>query len=255
MTMLDSLVLAGPPPLSAFARPALFLDLDGTLASIQPRPSDVKPEAWRTRLLAQMRARLGGRLAVISGRTLEEVDDILEGSVPVVAAVHGLVRRGPDGAISATLPPPGLDGALSEATALERRLPGVTVEPKGPSLALHYRQAPDLARQAVDAAEAIGARWSLRVQPGDMVVELCAPGQDKGTAVLAFMASAPFRGATPLFVGDDLTDEAGFEAAASLGGIGVLVGGPRETAAKARLADVDAVRAWLEQGLAAGPDR
>ncbi len=79
-----------------------------------------------------------------------------------------------------------------------------------------------------------------------MVLELKTPGADKGTAVTAFMQEAPFKGAVPVMLGDDLTDEYGFEAAAALGGYGVLVGPERETAARYRLDDVDAVLTWLE---------
>jgi trehalose 6-phosphate phosphatase len=79
-----------------------------------------------------------------------------------------------------------------------------------------------------------------------MVVELRTPGQDKGQSVAAFLRERPFMGATPIFVGDDLTDEDGFAAAARLGGYGVLVGPMRPTAASYRLADTEAVTAWLE---------
>ena len=129
-----------------------------------------------------------------------------------------------------------------------RRLPGLRLELKGPSLALHYRQAPQLAARAMDAAQTLADRWGLRVQPGDMVVELCTPGRDKGSAILDLMKTEPFQGSVPLFLGDDLTDEAGFKAVRSLGGLGVLVGPRRPTAAAARLAGVASVRAWLEQG-------
>ena len=84
------------------------------------------------------------------------------------------------------------------------------------------------------------------VQPGVMVVELKTPGADKGTAITAFMAEAPFRGATPVMLGDDVTDEDGFRAARALGGFGVLVGPMRETVADHRLEGVDGVLDWLE---------
>ena len=249
MTTLEASELTEPPPLAAFVRPSLFLDLDGTLADIQPLPQDVKPESWRSRLLRSLQTRLDGRLAVISGRTLSDVDAILEHSVTAVAAVHGLVRRASDGEIAATSPHPGLEGAVRDAEDLVRRHPKLKLELKGPSFALHYRQAPELAGRVMDAAQTLADRWGLRMQPGDMVVELCTPGPDKGSAILDLMRTAPFQGSVPLFLGDDLTDEAGFKAVRSLGGLGVLVGARRPTAAAARLGGVDAVRAWLEQGL------
>ena len=229
MTTLEASELAEPSPLVAFERPSLFLDLDGTLADIRPLPQDVKAEPWRSRLLQSLQTLLDGRLAVVSGRTLAEVDAILEHSVAAVAAVHGLVRRTSDGEIAAAPIHPGVEGASREARDLVHRLPGLRLELKGPSLALHYRQAPELAGQALDAARTLADRWGLRVQPGDMVVELCTPGHDKGSAILDFMRSEPFKGSVPVFLGDDLTDEAGFKAVRSLGGVGVLVG-PRPSA-------------------------
>ena len=247
MTTLNASDLAEPPPLASFGRLALFLDLDGTLAAIQPLPQDVRPEAWRTDLLRRLELRLEGRLAVISGRTLQEVDAILEGSVAAVAAVHGLVRREPDGRVTATPPSPAVLGAARDAEGLVYRLPGLRLELKGPSIALHYRQAPTLAARVADAAQTLAERWDLRLQPGDMVVELCTPGSDKGSAIEDFMREAPFAGSVPLFLGDDLTDEAGFRAVSALGGLGVLVTARRPTAARAWLPGVDAVRAWLGQ--------
>jgi trehalose 6-phosphate phosphatase len=124
------------------------------------------------------------------------------------------------------------------------------MEDKGVGLALHYRQAPE-AEQAVQAAvAAIAARKDLVRQDGAMVCELRAPGGGKGEALLAFMAEAPFAGRRPVMVGDDLTDEHGFDAAQSAGGHGILVGPRRKTAARYRLEDVEAVIGWLSASLA-----
>jgi trehalose 6-phosphate phosphatase len=86
-----------------------------------------------------------------------------------------------------------------------------------------------------------------------MVVEVRAPGPDKGTAVEAFMAEGPFAGHAPIYLGDDLTDEDGFRAAQALGGFGVVVGARRPTSASYALADVEAARAWLTAALDAAP--
>lgn len=231
---------------------ALFLDLDGTLARIQPRPQDVGPEPWRTALLRRLGRRLDGRIAIVSGRALEEVDRILEGSVTAVAAVHGRVLRGADGRITRAAEPAALTRARSRLKALADLHPGVLIEDKGLSLALHYRLAPELAAELTSLADATCRAGGLRLQLGDMVAEITAPGPDKGAALKAFMAGPPFAGARPVFVGDDLTDEDGFAAAASLGGLGVLVGPDRATWAQRRLADQDAVRAWLEAAVMQG---
>ncbi len=247
--------LPEPRPLPGFGNVALFLDLDGTLAAIRPRPEDVGPEAWRTALLRQLEERLGGKLAVISGRSLEEVDRILEGAVAAVAAVHGLVRRSADGTVEEAPPAPGLAPARERLAEISAEHPGLLVEDKRLSLAVHFRQAPELEPEVNREAEAICEESGLSLQLGDMVAEMQTPGVDKGAALQAFMREAPFKGAVPVFVGDDLTDEHGFRAARALGGISILVGAPRPTYADMRLESVAAVRHWLETALIqdAGP--
>jgi trehalose 6-phosphate phosphatase len=241
--------LPPPPSLSELGSAALFLDLDGTIASIERRPEDVGPERWRTDLLRRLELRLEGRLAVISGRTLEEIDRILEGSVAALAAVHGLVRRRPDGDVLKAPPAPALGAARERATELARAHRGLLIEDKGLSVAIHYRQAPELGPVAIAEASGMARAGGLKLQPGDMVAELCTPGLDKGAALTAFMREPPFSGSLPVFVGDDQTDEDGFAAAEALGGFGVLVGPPRPTRASRGVADAPAVRAWLEAAL------
>lgn len=229
---------------------ALFLDLDGTLAPISPRPQDVRPDDRRTRLLQALDAALGGRLAVVSGRTLADVDRILGGAVATVAGVHGLERRLGGGPTWRAAASPTLGGARAAFEAVVRACPGVTLEDKGLSLAVHYRAAPSAIDAVRKAAEAVAADSDLTLQWGDMVAELRTPGPDKGDAISAFMAAPPFEGSRPVFVGDDLTDEHGFAAAAACGGFGVLVGPVRPTAARARLPNVEAVRDWLTAAVA-----
>ncbi|HEY5411121.1 MAG TPA: trehalose-phosphatase [Caulobacteraceae bacterium] len=241
--------LPTPRPLPGFGQIALFLDLDGTLAAIEPRPEDVGPEPWRTSLLHQLQERLGGKLAVISGRSLGEVDRILEGAVTAVAAVHGLVRRRADGMVEEAPADPGLVDARARLEALAAGHPELRLEDKGVSIAIHYRLAPEFGEAVRNEATSIAADCGLTLQLGDMVAEICSPGCDKGSAVKAFMRESPFQRALPVFVGDDLTDENGFRAARALGGVSVLVGQLRPTAADLRLEDVAAVRAWLEAGL------
>jgi trehalose 6-phosphate phosphatase len=234
---------APPPPLDP-SRTALFLDLDGTLAPIAPHPGAVGPSAALTDLLRKASARLDGRLAVVSGRSLEDIDRILEGAVTAAAAVHGLVRRSASGSVLARAPHPGLNYARIKLDRLTDR-PGVLLEDKGLGLAVHYRKAPAAEEAVIRNCRAIAETTGLVLQLGRMVAELRTPGADKGESVRAFMAEPPFSGATPVFVGDDLTDEDGFTAAAELGGYGVLVGETRDTAARHGLSDVEAVLGWL----------
>lgn len=234
-----------PPPLR-FDRLALFLDLDGVLAPLAETPDAVLPVPRRTEVLRRLDARLQGRLAIVSGRTLNEIDRI-SGSVSLAASgVHGLERRRSDGTLESAKASEGVAVAHQAFLDFQAAHPGVIVEPKGVSVGLHYRQAPEVEDAALALARSVAERTGLAMQPGVLVVELKTPGSDKGTAITAFMAEAPFRGATPVMLGDDLTDEDGFRAARRLGGFGVLVGPMRETVALHRLDDVDAVLNWLE---------
>ncbi len=242
---LTTVALPAPRPLR-LEETALFIDLDGTLAPIAERPQDVGPDARRTDLLERLREGLNGRLAIVTGRTLEDVDRILEGRAACVAAVHGLVMRTCDGTVLASPPHPGLAAAQDALRAFAARDSGLIVEDKGASVALHFRLAQPRAAEARAVARRIAAETGLALQEGDMVEELRTPGAAKGDSIRAFMATARFAGAHPVFAGDDATDEHGFQAVERLGGYGVLVGRPRRTHARFGLRDVDAVMAWLE---------
>lgn len=240
----ESSALLLPPP-ARLDKAALFLDLDGVLAPLASTPDAVGPDPRRTRTLIRLRQALEGRVAVVSGRTLAEIDRIVDGAAQAASGVHGLQRRNADGGLSARDPSPSVRTALAAFADFARHRPGVLVEDKGLSAGLHFRQAPDEAGAALALATALADETGLVLQPGSMVLELKTPGADKGTAVTAFMAEAPFAGAMPVMVGDDLTDEAGFRAAEALGGFGVFVGPERPTAARYRLDDVAAVLDWL----------
>lgn len=236
-----------PPRPLDLDRTALFLDLDGTLAPIVARPQDVRPDPRRTDLLERLTDRLEGRLAVVSGRPLHEIDHILEGRVIAVAAVHGLVRRDARGRVREAPPHPRLDEARSALRAFVADDPGLLVEDKGLSLTLHYRLASHRGQAARDLVEGLARETGLAYQPGDMVAELRTPGASKGDSIRQFMAEAPFAGAAPVFLGDDLTDEHGFFAVRALGGYGILVGPLRRTTASYRMENVAAVLDWLEE--------
>ena len=249
MSIIDPTPTDLAPPVLDLAGSALFLDLDGTLAPIVARPQDVGPEPRRTAILEELVRRMEGRVAILSGRTLAEIDHILDGAVRPVAAVHGLDRRAPDGRNHPPEPHPGLTEATAAFQQLATQAPGLLVEAKGLSVALHYRQAPDQGAIVQALARDWAVRTGLTLQPGHMVVELRTPGPDKGDSLTDFMAMPPFQGRQPVFVGDDLTDEPAFAAARRLGGTGVLVGPARNSAATHRLEDVNAVLDWLEAPL------
>jgi len=256
--MISTASAAGPgdieePPVLDLRRTALFADLDGTLAPIEATPADVKPDAGRRRLLDSLSAALGGRLAIISGRGLVDLDRLLEGGIGPVAAAHGLVRRRADGALAAPAAQARIENAVVALRDFARRDPRLLVENKDAAVALHYRRAPALETDCRDFVNDLAGRCGLEIQSGDMVAELLVPGPDKGGAVAAFMREPPFAGFRPVYVGDDLTDEAAFLTVQSLGGYGVLVGSRRPTAAIYGLRDVDAVSAWLARAVERSP--
>ncbi|MDB5590195.1 trehalose-phosphatase [Enterovirga sp.] len=225
---------------------ALFLDFDGTLVDIAERPEAVVVEPGLPELLRALHARLGGALALVTGRTLADLDGFLPGLGIDACGLHGLERR--IGGERRDMP--GLADLGPEIAALRARLaayPGVVVESKRVGVAVHWRMAPEAAAEAAEAAADLARRLGpgYHVQDGKAVREIVPAGAGKGGAVRALMAQAPYRGRRPAFVGDDKTDEHGFVAVAEWGGLAVKVG-PGESAARHRLAGPGAVRAWLE---------
>ena len=235
-----------PPPPLVLPRPALFLDMDGVLAPLAPTPDAVVPDPRRTAVLRGLGQRLDGRVAILSGRTIAEIDRIADRASASASGVHGLERRRADGSLERAAASPAVKDALAAFERFASDRPGMIVEDKAVSAGLHYRGAPAEAAAAEAVAEDLAAETGLTLQPGHLVVELKTPGTDKGTALTAFMREPPFAGSIPVMLGDDLTDEHGFRAAAALGGFGVLVGPPRATAAVHGLRDVEAVLDWLE---------
>lgn len=202
-------------------------------------------------LLLKLTERLDGRVAVVSGRSLAQLDAIL-GSVCDAIALsgsHGCEHRW-RGVLAQPVRPASLDRVAEAFRRFAGDHPGVMVEGKSYGVGLHYRLAPMVEASALALAETLAEEHGLQLQPGKMMVEVRVPGGDKGVAVRRLMRRPPMAGTRPLFLGDDVTDEAGFEAARALGGSGVLVGAMRDTAAQYRLADPKAVRAWLAEALA-----
>ncbi|SFR82214.1 trehalose-phosphatase [Sphingomonas jatrophae] len=236
------------PPATLLRGASLFLDFDGTLAEIAPRPDAVAPDPKLQQLLPRLAEALNGRLALVSGRAVGELADFFSGLDLTIGGSHGAELRWAGDAAAPSASPGWVGEVLDAAERFGRDHPGVLVERKPFGIGLHYREAPDHARAVRAFAETLlGPGRTL--QPGKMVIELRADDADKGSAIRAFLADPRMAGTRPIFIGDDVTDEDGFRAAAELGGAGVLVGAERETAATFRLADVAAVLDWL--GLAA----
>lgn len=239
------------PPSGLLSGASLFIDFDGTLVDLVDRPDDVVADEPLRALLARLAARRKGGLAIISGRSIAQLDVMLGPIARTIAlsGSHGSEHRWGD--ISAhPMRPTALDAAAERFHDFAAHHPGVLVEVKSFGTALHYRQAPDAAGAARAIAEDVGKLLGLTIQPGNMMVELRVPGSDKGVAVRRLMDRPPMAGTRPIFIGDDLTDEPGFVAARELDGDGVLVGPPRPTAASYGLPDTGAVRTWLESALA-----
>lgn len=246
---------AVPVPLPAAAGHgrdiALFLDVDGTIAEIAPRPDLVTVPGALRPTLATLQSALGGAVALVSGRTVADVEALLPWADVAVAGAHGLETRRPGERAARVPAAAGFAPLVAALRAFCDARPGLILEDKSVCAAVHYRQRPDLGgavRETV--ARLLGERPGFVSLEGKAVVEIKPAGTDKGSAIRGFMAEAPFAGREPVFVGDDTTDEPGFAAVRALGGMAVRVGDARPTRAAYRLPDVGAVLAWL-RGLAA----
>lgn len=230
---------------------SLFLDFDGTLVDLADRPDEVVADAELRALLARLNLRLGGRMAVISGRSIAQLDAILGPVAQEVAlsGSHGCEHRW-QGISAQPHRPPTLDQAAERMRRFVERFAGALIEEKSYGVALHYRLCPEIEKEAFELALHVARDLELELQEGKMMIELRVPGGDKGVAVRRMMQLAPMKGTTPVFIGDDRTDENGFEAVAELGGAGIFVGKPGETGARYLLESPAAVRAWLEQAAA-----
>ncbi len=234
-------------PLSALepARSALLLDMDGTLLDIAPTPDLVRVAPGLTDALSRLRDAMGGALAVVTGRPIEQVDGLFADVPYAVAGEHGGAIRPAPGAevVRASLPSPPVEWVM-EAARIADAHPGVLLEQKQRGFVLHYRAVPHLGPALRTAALALIAPQADRFQLMEalMAWEIRPRGADKGSAVQELMTEAPFAGRQPIFIGDDVTDEDGMRAARALGGAGLRVdewfGNPA------------GVRAWLARAAA-----
>ncbi len=235
-----------PPPLlpgqAPVGRAALFLDFDGTLVEIAPRPDAVRVPLDLPALLLRLRDQLAGALAVVSGRPLPDLDLFLP--VPLaMAGDHGAsVRPVPAGPVEApplAVPP---EAWRLQAMALAQAHPGVLLEEKTHGFALHYRLAPEAGPAAEALLAGLVAGSPFQLLPARMAWEIRPRGPSKGSAVRRLMQDGAFAGRVPVFIGDDVTDEEGMDAARALGGLGWQLQDAFGTPV--------ALRGWLAQAVA-----
>ncbi len=238
-----------PPPL---LKPdnALFLDFDGTIAAFAQHPDGVVLDAGVPELLGGLRARLDGAVALVTGRSLSALDAVAGLTPHAAAGLHGLELRFDTGATVSSGNPEGASGIARRLRERFRADPRVVVEDKGAAVALHWRQAPERSEECVAAMKEAVTSPDFELLHGHALVEARPRGTHKGAALVALAKHGAFASRLPVFVGDDLTDEDGFRAAAALGGYGVKVG-PGATAARHRIAGVEGVHSWLAASLAA----
>jgi len=216
---------------------ALFLDFDGTLVDIVERPDAVAVEPELPRILTRLKERLGGALAIISGRPVAFLDGRFAPHRFDMAGLHGLEHR-IAGRLSMCDPEehPALREMVARLNRIVADKDGVLIEDKGCSVAIHWRLAPhekDFALATARAAvEALGDNY--RIQYGKAVAEILPSAAGKGKVIERFLEESPYRGRHPIFVGDDLTDENGFKTVNAHGGLSVRIGAG-ETVAKVRL--------------------
>ena len=234
-------------------RAALFLDLDGTLIEIAARPDQVRVPPDLPALIERLSQAHDGALAVVSGRTLADLDRLLAPWQGAAAGLHGGERRRADGRVERAADAPAASAIARlrpRLAALAGPAPGVFIEDKGAALAVHYRVAPEREGALRAAARALAAEFApaLRLLDGRMVFEFRPASASKAGAIAAFLAEPPFRGRRPVFLGDDATDEDGFLEVGRRGGMAIRVGGLGDSAAHFTLPSVRAALAWLAAG-------
>jgi trehalose 6-phosphate phosphatase len=240
--------------LAALTGHALCLDVDGTLLDIAPSPDSVEVPPWMVPLLEELHRRLEGAVAFVSGRPIGDIDRLFAPLTLPAIGVHGGEFRMLGGPITRE---EEFAGELAAVKPFLRRsiqpLRGVLLEDKHSVIALHYRKAPEFGREVLRIAELALARMGgdFAVLVGKCVVEIRPRYLTKGIALQRLMETPPFRGRTPIFAGDDVSDEDAFEVVNRLGGISVRVGDPARTAATCHLTDPDQLRRWLQE-IAAG---
>lgn len=227
---------------------ALFLDVDGTILHLRDTPDGVEVSEHLLAIVESILQRLSGAVALVSGRSIENLDALFAPYRLPAAGLHGLQRRGADGDLHEVEEPTALDALRPALLKLASSSTKVILEDKGHALAIHYRLEPERGDEIKRAVEELARPFSseLHVMHGKMVTEIKSGLADKGSAIGAFMAEAPFENRVAVFIGDDTTDEDGFRFVNSINGYSVRVGASSDSAARYNLADVDDVIAWLQ---------
>jgi trehalose 6-phosphate phosphatase len=227
---------------------ALFLDVDGTILDLAERPDEVVTPPGLVTTLQRTERKLAGALALISGRPIRDLDRLFEPLRLRASGVHGAeMRLDPGGPLTSALGAAELPRSLlSELTRAVGAFPGAFVEDKRFSVAIHYRLAPRAERPLREAVMRIvnSAGIAVEVMDAHCAIEVKACGCDKGGAIAAFLSTPAFRDRTPIFIGDDATDESGFAVVAARGGYAFSVG-RRRPGAMATFSQPSAVRDWL----------
>ena len=227
---------------------ALFLDVDGTLLEIAATPDEVVVPAPLKALLNELSIRLDGALALVSGRSLQVLDNLFAPFQFIAAGVHGCERREPSGCIRLpTVDMTVIAAARADLSYWVDQHTGLLFEDKSYSLAVHYRRVPfmeaPVRKHMTELVQRMGREFEL--QPGKSVFEIRPAGFSKRGAIEGYMRQAPFRDRVPVFLGDDLTDESGFAIVNELHGVSIRIGDDRPTLATHHLDTVEDAIQWL----------
>ncbi|WP_284179066.1 trehalose-phosphatase [Rhabdaerophilum sp. SD176] len=242
---MDERALPKPPPLTGAQ--SVLLDFDGTLVEIAARPTEVFIDPGLATLLHSLVMRQSGRVAIVSGRPIDQLQDMLGDCAKVLTLIgsHGAELKIVNGSLMRPPRPAALAKAADVLSKAFADHVGVLVENKSLGVAVHYRLAPSAEPEVRAILGTFARENGLAIQEGKMMIELRLSGHDKGSAIAALLRHPSFLGHPAVFLGDDLTDESGFAVCESNGGAGILVGAQRPTAARYRLDDVLRVREWL----------
>jgi trehalose 6-phosphate phosphatase len=228
---------------------ALFLDVDGTLLDLAETPEQVYVPERLKALLRALAERMDGAVALISGRTIDNLDELFTPVQLCASGVHGAERRDANGHIArASIDTSKLQSVREELTRFIHSHEGLLLEDKSFAIALHYRLAPQLQEAALAVVTSILDRLGHEyvLQAGKCVYEIRPRAWTKGTAVRAFLSEPSFAGRVPIYIGDDVTDEHAFDVVNELGGLSVRVGDAAATSARFRLPRVADVHEWLD---------